>query len=105
VTRKAATAAPALAISLGGAPNRRFFKDSAPHLRRLLEHSGTRLILRADAMPAQYLKPFERLLAPLASHGDRIFLVLSESLRERVTIDLSVFNLVMGSTDPRFHQP
>jgi hypothetical protein len=41
------------------------------------------------------VKPFERLLLRLAGHGDRIFVVLSESLRQRVTIDLSAFNLVL----------
>jgi hypothetical protein len=46
-------------------------------------------------MPAQYLKQLERLLSRLANHGDRIFVVLSDSLRERVTIDLSAFNLVL----------
>ena len=43
----------------------------------------------------RYVKPFERLLLRLAGHGDRIFVVLSESLRQRVTIDLSAFNLVL----------
>jgi hypothetical protein len=60
-----------------------------------MEDSRTRLTLAVDGMPAQYVKQLERLLSRLASHGDRIFVVLSESLRQRVTIDLSAFNLVL----------
>lgn len=95
VTRKAAAATPNLTIHLGDALSRRFFKAAAPQLRRLMEQSRTRLTLAVDGMPAQYVKQLERLLSRLAGHGDRIFVVLSESLRQRVTIDLSAFNLVL----------
>jgi hypothetical protein len=95
ITRKAAAATPTLNIHLGDALSRRFFKVAAPELRRLMEQSRTRLTLAVDGMPAQYQKQLERLLSRLASHGDRIFVVLSESLRQRVTIDLSAFNLVL----------
>jgi radical SAM superfamily enzyme YgiQ (UPF0313 family) len=95
VTRKAAAATPNLTIQLGDALSRRFFKVAAPHLRRLMEESRTRLTLTVDGMPAKYLKQLERLLSRLANHGDRIFVVLSENMRERVTIDLSAFNLVL----------
>jgi hypothetical protein len=94
VTRKAAT--PNLTIHLGDALSRRFFRIAAPELRRLMEESRTRLTLAVDGMPAQYLKQLERLLSRLAGHGDRVFVVLSQSLRERVTIDLSAFNLVLA---------
>jgi radical SAM superfamily enzyme YgiQ (UPF0313 family) len=93
VTRKAATTN--LTIHLGDALSRRFFKVAAPQLRRLMEDSRTRLTLAVDGMPAQYLKQLERLLSRLAGHGDRVFVVLSDSLRQRVTIDLSAFNLVL----------
>ena len=95
VTRKAAAATPNLTIHLGDALSRRFFKRAAPQLRRLMEQSRTRLTLAVDGMPAQYVKQLERMLLRLAKHGDRVFVVLSESLRERLTIDLSAFNLVL----------
>jgi len=95
VTHKAAAATPNLTIHLGDALSRRFFRRAAPELRRLMEQSRTRLTLAVDGMPAQYVKQLERLLSRLASHGDRIFVVLNENLRERVTIDLSAFNLVL----------
>ena len=95
VTRKAAAATPNLTIHLGDALSRRFFRSAAPQLRRLMEDSRARLTLAVDGMPARYMKQLERLLSRLAGHGDRIFVVLSESLRQRVTIDLSAFNLVL----------
>jgi len=98
VTRKAAAATPNLTIHLGDALNGRFFRRAAPELRRLMEQSRTRLTLAVDGMPAQYVKQLERLLSRLATHGDRVFVVLSESLRERLTIDLSAFNLVLVPT-------
>jgi radical SAM superfamily enzyme YgiQ (UPF0313 family) len=98
VTRKAAMAAPNITIHLGDGLNRRFFKDATPHLRRLLEQSRARLTLAVDGMPAQYVKELERLLSRLANHGDRIFVILGESLREHVTIDLSAFNIVLDPT-------
>ena len=96
VTRKAATAAPHLTIQLSDVLSRRFFKVAAPNLSRLMEQSSACLTLAVDGMPAQYLKQLEQLLSRLARHGDRVFVVLGESLRERVTIDLSAFNLVLA---------
>lgn len=95
VTRRPAETAPTLTIRLGEASSRRFFKGAAPHLRRLMDHSRTRLTLKVDGMPARHLRRLERLLSRLARHGDRIFVVLGEGLRERVTMDLSKFNLVL----------
>lgn len=95
VSRRPQAATPTLTILLGEASSRRFFKAAPPHLRRLMEHSRTRLTLDVDGMPAHHLRRLERLLSRLARYGDRIFVVLGEGLRERVTIDLSKFNLVL----------
>ncbi|WP_337997715.1 B12-binding domain-containing radical SAM protein [Oleispirillum naphthae] len=94
VTREA-TASPNLTIHLGDALKRRFFKAAAPHLCRLLEQSPARVTLAAEGMPPQYLGQFERLLARLARYGDRVSLVLSENLGRRMTLDLSIFDLVL----------
>jgi radical SAM superfamily enzyme YgiQ (UPF0313 family) len=103
VSRRPAETAPTLTIHLGEASSRRFFRAAAPHLRRLMEQSRIRLTLKVDGMPARHLRRLERLLSRLACHGDRIFVVLGEGLRERVTMDLSKFNLVLvpgGQTAP-----
>jgi len=96
VSRKAASAAPDLTIHLGEAfSSSRFFRSAAPPLRRLLQRSRSCLTLRIDDLPTPCLRPLERLLRRLARYGDRVSVVLSESVRERLTIDLSAFNLVL----------
>ncbi|MTJ83410.1 MAG: B12-binding domain-containing radical SAM protein [Telmatospirillum sp.] len=95
VIRKSAESVPDLTIHLGDARSRRFFRRSLPHLRRLLEQSRARVTLAVDGMPAQYLRPFERLLSRLASYGDRVSVEVGETLRERLTVDLSRFHIVM----------
>ena len=60
-----------------------------------MEQSRAHLTIAVDGMLVQYLKQLERLLSRLASHGDHIFVIISDSLCERVTIDLLMFNLVM----------
>jgi radical SAM superfamily enzyme YgiQ (UPF0313 family) len=106
INRKAASATPTLTIHLGDSMSKTFFRKAAPQLRRLMDQSRTRLTLAVDGMPTQYLSQFERLLSRLASHGDRIFVVLGDGLRERLSIDLSAFNLVMDpSTVPGLPPP
>ena len=100
ITRKAA-AAPNLTIHLGDALNGRFFRTAAPQLRRLMKQSQARVTLAVDGMPARYAKQLDKLLARLADHGDRVFVVLSESLRERLTIDLTAYNLVLAPAPVR----
>jgi radical SAM superfamily enzyme YgiQ (UPF0313 family) len=103
VSRKASSAVPTLTITLGDALSQRFFTGAVPHLRRLLEHSRTRLALRVDDLPARHLRPFEDLLSRLSTYGDRIFVELGGSLRPRLTIDLSAFNLVLVPALPISH--
>ena len=88
--------APTLTIRLGEALNGRFFRTAAPQLRKLMKQSQARVTLTVDDMPAKYIGQLEKLLKRLADHGDRVFVVLSESLRERLTIDLSGYNLVLS---------
>jgi radical SAM superfamily enzyme YgiQ (UPF0313 family) len=90
-----AASVPQLNIDLGEVLSRRFFRKATPQLRRLMEQSRARLTLSVGDLPVEYVRRFERLLERLARHGDRISVVLSEGLRERLTIDLSAFNLVL----------
>ena len=88
-------AVPQLNIRLGDELSRRFFRKAAPQLRRLMRRSRARLTLAVDGLPADRVRQLERLLRRLAKYGDRIHVELNDSLRERLTIDLSMFNLVL----------
>jgi len=95
VSRRTANAVPTLTLTLGDALNRHFFTAAAPHLHRLLAQTRARLTLRVDDMPATQVRLFESLLSRLSAYGDRIFVELGDPLRARLTIDLSVFNLIL----------
>ncbi|MDE2183894.1 MAG: B12-binding domain-containing radical SAM protein [Alphaproteobacteria bacterium] len=90
-----AAAVPQLNIRLGEELSRRSIRRAGRQLRRLMKGSRARLMLRVDALPAKYLRAFEHQLKRLARHGDRVYVELSDGLRERLTIDLSAFNLVL----------
>ena len=94
VTAKAVTI-PSLNIQLGDQLSRRFFRKATPQLRKLMRQSRARLTLTADCLPADRIRQFERLLRRLAKYGDRIYVELNDNLRDRLTIDLSAFNLVL----------
>ncbi len=85
-----------LDLALTGPLDARFFARIAPRLDRLLRHTHTTLTLRIEALHAQNLAHLQRLLARLARHGDRISLVVHESVRARVAVDSSVFDLVLA---------
>jgi hypothetical protein len=72
-----------------------FFATLARHLDRMLRQPGATLQITVKRLRAHETGEFERLLARLARHGDRIFVRLHASLRERVAVDSSRFNLVL----------
>lgn len=88
-----------LALSLTDRLDARFFARVAPRLEKLLRDTHARLTLRVDALHAQHLVPLQNLLARLARHGDRVSVFVPESLRGRVSIDSSVFHVVLGAQE------
>ena len=94
VTRTAA-AVPNLNIHLSDELSRRFFRKAAPQLKKLMKQSRSRITLAVDNLPAEYMRSFERLLRRLSKYRDRVFVELSEATRERLSIDLAGFNLVL----------
>ncbi|TXH61658.1 MAG: radical SAM protein, partial [Burkholderiaceae bacterium] len=85
-----------LALARGGELDARFFRRVAPRLERLLRCTPATLTLRIDALPLRQVVAFERLLARIARHGDRVSVVIHETLRELIHVDSSVFDLVLG---------
>lgn len=95
VNHKTSKAIPNLTIQLDAALNRRFFKNATPILHHLMKQSHVHLTLSAQAMPVRQLKQFERLLMKLENYGDRIFVIIDETLCRQIDIDLSIFNLML----------
>lgn len=88
---------PNLAVILGGPLDRRFFARLAPQLRRLLGKTRVRLVLHVDGLQAAQSEAFTRFLDRLARYGDRISIVANERLQALLSLDSSVFNVVLAS--------
>jgi hypothetical protein len=72
-----------------------FFATLARHLDRMLRQPGATLQISVERLRLHETRELERLLSRLARHGDRIFVRLHASLRDRVAIDSSRFNVML----------
>jgi hypothetical protein len=81
-------------------PDRRFFARAARPMERILRCTAATLTLRIEALREHESEHLERLLRRLARYGDRVSIVVSESLRDLVHIDSSRFHLVLGGSGP-----
>ncbi len=89
-----------LDLTIAGWLDARFFTRIAPRLEKLLRHTHSTLTLRIDELHAQHIAHLQRLLARVARHGDRVSVIVHEKMRALVTVDSSVFNLVLGTRPP-----
>jgi radical SAM superfamily enzyme YgiQ (UPF0313 family) len=87
--------APSVSLSLHGLLDRRFFVRAARSLERLLAHTPTTVTLRIEALRETEGRHLERLLHRLRRYGDRVSVDLDERVRAVVSIDSSVFHLVL----------
>ena len=87
--------APSVSLSLHGLLDRRFFVSVARSLERLLKHTPITVTLRIEALGEAEVRHFERLLHRLRRYGDRVSVDLNERLQSAVSIDSSVFRLVL----------
>jgi radical SAM superfamily enzyme YgiQ (UPF0313 family) len=89
---------PHVSISLRLPVGRRFFRRTARQLEHLLADSSSTLTLKIEKFAERERAHLERFLQRLARYGDRVWIVLDESVRSVVRIDSSVFNLVLTSS-------
>jgi radical SAM superfamily enzyme YgiQ (UPF0313 family) len=89
-----------LDLELAGVLDARFFSRVARPLDRLLRHTHSTLTLRIEELHAQHVALLQQLLARLARHGDRVSVSVREELRALVTVDSSVFDLVLWRPRP-----
>jgi len=93
--------APRVSLSLHGLLDRRFFVRAARSLERLLKHTPSTVTLRVEALGEAEARHLESLLHRLRRYGDRVSVDLNERLRTMVSIDSSVFHLVLtGAPQP-----
>jgi radical SAM superfamily enzyme YgiQ (UPF0313 family) len=82
-----------LSLRLRGWADRRFFGRAARHLESALRDTRARVTLRVDRLHETHVRHWQRLLRRLERYGDRVEIVVSEALRDRVRVDSSVFRL------------
>lgn len=84
-----------LAVTVRGTVDPRFYSQAGRRLERLLRKTAATLSLQIDEFSDTQLRHLERLLRRLSRHGDRVSLHLSHRLQALLTIDLSLFHLVL----------
>ena len=89
----ARNAAGTLSLRLKGWLDRRFFNRAARHLEDALRDTSAYVSLRVDHLHDAHVRHWQRLLRRLSRYGDRVEIVLSETLRYRLRVDSSVFTL------------
>ena len=87
--------APSLHVTFARGLDRAFFGRCARRLEKALDRTGTNLTLIIEGIERTQLPHLERLLERLARYGDRIAIRVSDSLRDVVKVDSSVFHLLL----------
>ena len=90
---EARNAAGNLSLHLKGWLDRGFFVRASRHLEAVLRDTTTYVTLRVDHLHEGHVRHWQRLLRRLARYGDRVEIVLSEAMRQRLVVDSSVFTL------------
>jgi Fe-S oxidoreductase len=90
-------AASNLSISMKGWLGKDFFIRIDKHLQKVLKHTTSSVTLQIEEFHEAQRKHFNKLLKKLSRHGDRIYIVLHEKVRNMVEVDSSIFNLVLES--------
>ena len=88
---------PHVTLSFSELLDRQFTRRAAPSIRRLLKHSRANLTVHLESLQAPHLVEIEQLLARLHNYGDRVSVVVDESLHGLIPVDSSIFNLVLPS--------
>lgn len=86
---------PSLHVTFARGLDRAFFGRCARSLEQALNRTGASLTLIIEGIERTQLPHLERLLERLARHGDRIAIRVNERLRDVVSIDSSVFHMLL----------
>jgi radical SAM superfamily enzyme YgiQ (UPF0313 family) len=87
-------------ISLRGEVSRASYRRAGRRLEKLLRRSAATLTLSIEALRADRRRYVERLLARIAPYGDRVSIWIDASVRPHITIDSSVFHMLLSPTRP-----
>ncbi len=84
-----------LSISIKGLIDLDFFENVAPHLEDILQNTSSSITLNIEHFHETQRQQMNQLFKRLSRYGDRIYIAVHEKLRDKVSVDSSVFNLVL----------
>ncbi len=84
-----------LSISIKGLIDLDFFENVAPHLENILQNTSSSITLNIEHFHETQRQQMNHLFKRLSRYGDRIYIAVHEKLRDKVSVDSSVFNLVL----------
>ncbi|MEX2517517.1 MAG: radical SAM protein [Gammaproteobacteria bacterium] len=85
-------------LAIRGYSGRRFLRQAGRKLERLLRKTPVTVILRIDSLADEGPEQLQDLLRHLNRHGDRVFIYLNNRLRSLISIDSSIFHLVLNDS-------
>src|SRR6266852_6048284 len=85
-----------ISIRLQGWLDSAFYAKASRAIKRLLKNTPTTVTLHVEHFQEEHRDQWQRLLRRLRRNGDRIYVSTSESLKDVLEVDSSVFHLVLA---------
>ena len=84
-----------ISLRLQGLVDQAFYAKASRAIKRLLKHTTSTVTLHVEHFQEEQRQHWQRLLRRLRRNGDRIYVSASETLKESLEVDSSVFHLVL----------
>ncbi len=87
-----------ISLRLQGWVDSAFYAKASRAIKRLLKDTSSTVTLHVDHFQDEQRQHWQRLLRRLRRNGDRIYVAASETLKDVLEVDSSVFHLVLEPT-------
>jgi radical SAM superfamily enzyme YgiQ (UPF0313 family) len=84
-----------ISLRLQGLVDQAFYAKASRAIKHLLKHTTSTVTLHVEHFQEEQRQHWKRLLHRLRRNGDRIYVSASETLKETLEVDSSVFHLVL----------
>lgn len=83
-------------LTLRGYSGHGFLQKAGRKLEKLLRKTPVTVVLHIESLADDQLDQLQEMLRQLSRHGDRVIIYLNDRLKPLISIDSSVFNLVLN---------
>jgi hypothetical protein len=84
-----------ISLRLQGLVDSAFYAKASRAIKRLMKNTSSTVTLHVEHFQEEQSQHWQRLLHRLRRNGDRIYVSASETLKEALEVDSSVFHLVL----------